>query len=130
MGALTRRRFISCIPAAATIPGLLGADIAGKGRNFPAAVTRYADPSTEFAVARLTDPAHTSILPAAYQHPVSKRNFMLIASDMTGRFEAFRLDLKNGQARQLTDAENLNPNSLALLADDRGFCYADGDRIL
>ena len=95
----------------------------------PAVVFRYPDPSTEFPVARLTDPAHTSILPASYQHPISKHNFMLYASQMTGRFEAFRMDLKTGQSKQLTDAEKLNPACLALLSDDRGFCYVDGDRV-
>jgi oligogalacturonide lyase len=125
MIAGSRRWFLMSIPAAAAFATEMG----GKGRNFPSAVTRYADASTEFPVVRLTDPAHTSILPASFQHPISKRNFMLYASDMTGRFEAFRMDLKNGQSRQLTDAENLNPASLALLPDDRGICYVDGDRV-
>jgi oligogalacturonide lyase len=106
------------------------AEIGGKGRNFPAATFKYADPSTELPVVRLTDPAHTSILPASYNRPISKHNFMLYASDVTGRFEVFRMDLKNGQSRQLTDAENLDPHSLALLADNHGFCYIDGDRVM
>lgn len=126
MKAQTRRWFLYSLSAA----GALAADIGGKGRNFPAANTRYADPLTEFPVVRLTDPTHTSILPASYQHPVSKHNFMLFASDMSGRFEAFRMDLKNGQSRQLTDAENLDPHSLALLPDEHGFCYVDGDRVM
>jgi oligogalacturonide lyase len=112
-------------------PNLLdGAEPTGKGRNFPAALFRYPDPSTEFTITRLTDPAHSSMLPASYGRAVSKHNFLIYASDMTGRFEAFRMDLKNGQSRQLTEAENLDPASLALTPDDRGFCYLDGDRVM
>jgi oligogalacturonide lyase len=129
MQARTRRWFVASLSAASASSAIIAAEIGGKGHNVPAAVFRYPDPSTEFPVARLTDPAHSSILPASYQHPISKRNFMLYASDMTGRFEAFRMDLKSGQSKQLTDAEKLNPACLALLPDDRGFCYVDGDRV-
>jgi oligogalacturonide lyase len=40
------------------------------------------------------------------------------------------MDLKNGQMRQLTEAEDLDPASITLLADDHGFCYFDGDRLM
>lgn len=129
MRAQTRRWFVASLSAASASSAIIAAEIGGKGHTVPAAVFRYPDPSTEFPVARLTDPAHSSALPASYQHPISKRNFMLYASDMTGRFEAFRMDLKTGQSKQLTDAEKLNPVCLALLPDDRGFCYVDGDRV-
>jgi oligogalacturonide lyase len=129
--ALSRRRFLLSIPAAAILKRTgSAAEIGSKGRHFPAATFRYADPSTEFPVTRLTDPAFTSILPACYNRPISKHNFMLYASNITGRFEAFRMDLKNGQSRQLTEAENLDPASLTLLADGHGFCYADGARLM
>ncbi len=130
--ARSRRWFLSSIPAAAVAIRAAGfaAEIGSKGRHFPAATFRYADPSTEFPVTRLTDPAYTSILPACYNRPISKHNFMLYASNVTGRYEAFRMDLKNGQSRQLTEAENLDPASLTLLADGHGFCYADGARVM
>jgi oligogalacturonide lyase len=131
MNVGSRRWFLLAMPAATIFKRAgFAADIGGKGRTFPSATTRYADQSTEFPVVRLTDPAHTSILPASYQHPISKRNFMLYASNVTGRFEAFRMDLKNGQSKQLTEAENLDPATLALLPDDHGFCYVDGDRVM
>ena len=69
-------------------------------------------------------------MPAPYNRAVSKHNFLIYSSDITGRFEAFRMDLKNGQSRQLTEAENLDPASLTLTPDDRGFCYLDGNRLL
>jgi oligogalacturonide lyase len=103
----------------------------GKGRVSPSAITRYLDPSTEFPVLRLTDPTHTSRLPASYERALSRRrNFLLYASDLSGRFEAYEMDLKSGQSRQLTEAEDLDPGSLTLLADDRGFCYLDGQRLM
>jgi oligogalacturonide lyase len=125
--ARSRRWFLLSIPAGLSV---LRAAETGKGRSFPSTLFRYSDASTEFPVLRLTDPAYTSVLPAAYQRAVSKRNFMLYASDVTGRWEAFRMDLKNGQSRQLTEAEALNPASLSLLPDDRGFGYLDGDRLM
>lgn len=129
----SRRWFLFSTPAtAAWVSATAGfaSEIGGKGRHFPATTFRYADPSTEFPVVRLTDPSYTSILPACYNRPISKHNFLLYASNITGRFEAFRMDLKNYQSRQLTDAENLDTASLALLADGHGFCYVDGNRVM
>src|ERR1700683_4177156 len=96
--ARSRRWFLLYTPAAAVaIRAAVGfaAVLGAKGRHFPAATFRYADPSTEFPVLRLTDPAYTSILPAGYNRPISKHNFLLFASNITGRYEAFRMDLKN-----------------------------------
>jgi oligogalacturonide lyase len=114
----------------ATLPGVCAAASAGKGALTASPATRYNDPSTDLPVLRLTDPAYSSRLPAHYARAVSKKgNFLLCASDISGRAEAYRLDLKNGQARQLTDAESLDASSLTLLADERGFCYLDGGRL-
>jgi len=44
--------------------------------------------------------------------------------------EAYRLDAKTGQARQLTEAAALQPRSLALMPDERGFAYIDEGRVL
>ncbi|MGD1096261.1 MAG: oligogalacturonate lyase family protein [Bryobacteraceae bacterium] len=123
--ACSRRWFLMAAPAACF----------GQARpplqNFPSAIKRYSDPSTEFTVVRLTDPAYTSRLGASYGRAVSRRtNFMLYACDISGRFEAYQLDLKNGQIRQLTRSEDLDPASLTLLADDRSFCYVDGRRLM
>jgi oligogalacturonide lyase len=97
---------------------------------FPSAITHYPDPATEFPVNRLTDPQHTSLLPAYPNRTIARNgNFLLYASDMTGRFEAFRLDLKSGQSKQLTEAAQLDPHSLVLLPDERGFCYVDEGRL-
>jgi len=121
--ALSRRLFL-------TLPAACYAQTAGKGRVFGATVTRYADPATEFPVSRLTNPEYTSFLPAYPNRTIARNgSFLLYASDLTGRFEAFRLDLKSGQSKQLTDATQLDPHSLVLLPDERGFCYIDEGRL-
>ena len=119
--ARSRRWFLFSLPAAAC----LAAETTGKGRTLPSVVKRYPDPATEFPISRLTDPAHTSVLPAG--RAVARHGgFLIYASDMTGRFEAYRLDLKNGQSRQLTECQELDPASLTLLSGDHSFCFFDG----
>src|SRR5579864_5101571 len=93
----SRRWFLLTLPAVCT------AQSASKGRVLPSAVTRYPDPSTEFPVFRLTDPGCTSRLPAYYSRAISRNgSSLLYASDLTGRLEAFLMELKTGQVRQLT----------------------------
>jgi oligogalacturonide lyase len=123
----SRRWFLGSLTAASG----LAAEINGKGKVFPSVVKRYPDGATEFPVTRLTDPAHSSLLPPVYARSIARHgNFLLYASDLTGRWEAFRVDLKSGQSRQLTDAGDLDPASLTLLPDDRGFCYFDGTQLM
>ncbi len=124
--ARSRRSFLLALPAVAAF----AAEPTGKGRVFASSVKRYADPATEFIIARLTDPGHNSFLPASYNRSVARRgNFLLYSSDLAGRMEAFRLDLKNGQSRQLTESENLDPASPTLVGDGT-FFYVDGNRVL
>jgi len=87
---------------------------------------RYEDPTTEIAVVRLTDPAHSSTLPAYYNRALTRSSSgLLFASDRTGQPQAFRIDLKTGEARQLAEAAELDAASLALLPDSRSYgCFA------
>jgi oligogalacturonide lyase len=125
----SRRFFLAAIPGA-VIPGMCHAATTGKGTVLPSVVSRYADPSTEFPVFRLTDPEHTSALPPHYARAISRKgNFLLYSCDASGSMQAYRLDLKTGQARLLTDAENFNPACFTLLDDERSFCYVDGARL-
>jgi oligogalacturonide lyase len=116
----SRRGFLSSVAAA----GLsLATD---RGQVFPSEIRRYADAATDFDAFRLTDPAHQSWLPACYERAVSHRgNFLLYASDRSGSVQAYRMDLKNGQSRGLTDAQGLRPESLTLSPDERSFCCLD-----
>lgn len=121
----TRRWFLAAIPAACL------AAPADKNRTLPSAATRYNDPSTEFPVLRLTDPSSTSRLPAHYARAVAHRgNFLVYGSDNGGQMDAYRLDLKTGASRQLTDEEGMDPYSLTLTADERSLCYLAGGRLL
>jgi oligogalacturonide lyase len=119
--ALSRRWFLASLPAACF------GQPAGKGRVLATAIKRYADPATELPVQRLTDPTHASILAA---HAISRHGFLVCASDQSGRYEAYRVDLKSGQQKQLTDAAELDPHSLTLLPDERGIAYLDGTSLM
>ena len=118
---MQRRAFVSLLA------GSLSAADPGKGRVFPSEAHRYADPSTELDVDRLTDPAHACLLPASGQRAIGRRaNFLLYSSDRAGSLQAFRMDLKTGESHQLTQAEALDAASLALAPDERSFYYFDG----
>jgi oligogalacturonide lyase len=104
------------------------ADSSVKGRTLPSVAARYFDPATEFLIVRLTDPQFSSVLPSSSNRILTSRA-MLYASNQTGRWEAFRMDLKNRESRQLTDAEGLDVNSLALTPGDKGFWHYDGARL-
>jgi oligogalacturonide lyase len=120
MGRWTRRAFL--------VSGLASwASAEQKGALLPSAWHRYSDPATEFEVLRLTDPAHSSWLPAYYNRTLARRGaFLLYASDDTGSAQAYRMDLHSGESRRLTEAAKLDASSLAMLPDERGFCYWDG----
>jgi oligogalacturonide lyase len=93
----------------------------------PTEVKRYRDSATEFEVYRLTDPAHQSWLPASFERAVSRRDsFLIYSSDRGGTVQAYRMDLKSGQSKVLTRAENLARESLTLSADERSLYYLDG----
>lgn len=118
----TRRAFLAYI---------LGAPLtAKKGETFPSEWRRYPDPTTEFWVFRLTDPAYTSTLPAWYQPCIARRgNFLLYGCDRSDGFQAYRMDLKNGGLRRLTEARTLDPSSLALAPNEHSFYCFDGDAL-
>jgi oligogalacturonide lyase len=104
---------------------LAGAE-SGKGRTVPSSSTRFADPSTEFPVVRLTDPQYSSLLPRHYNNAVSRKNFLIYSSDMSGRMEVYRMDLKSGVSHELTDAMDLEPRAVSLSTDERSLFYMDG----
>lgn len=85
---------------------------------------RYSDPTTDFEVYRLTDPAYTSTLPASYNRSISRNSgTLLFCCDRTGSPQAFRMDLKSGETRQLTDRAGVDGSTLNFLPDSRSFCY-------
>ncbi len=75
----------------------------------------------------MTDPTHQSWLPVCYNRPVSRKSdFLIYSSDRSGAVLAYRLDLKTGQSRALTQAPELVPASLTLASDEREFAYRAG----
>jgi len=101
-----------------------------KGAVIPSSWHRYADPSTEFEVLRLTDPAHACTLPAYYNRALARRGgFMIYAGDQAGSLQAYRMELHNGESRCLTEAAKLDASSIAMLVDEHSLCYWD-DRSL
>jgi len=98
-----------------------------KGAQFGSDIRRFSDPATEMDVFRLTSPTYSTSLPAYYQRALShKGQFLLCWSDRTGSAQAFRVNLKNGEWLQLTDAAALDGSTLTLMPDERSFCYFDG----
>src|ERR1700694_826079 len=89
-----------------------------KGAAFPTEWKRYPDPTTELEVFRLTDPAHSSTLPAYYNRAITRNSgSLLFCCDRSGTPQAFQMDLKNGATKQLTDAADLDHLSLTLTPD-------------
>ena len=122
---ILRRSFLSALPFAA----LAGA--AEPGAVVPSETKRFEDPTTEFVVSRLTDPAHAAWLPAFYNSAISRRGqFLLYSSERTGAAQAYRMDLKSGVSRQLTGAKELNAASCTLMPDEHSFYCIDGRSVV
>ncbi len=120
-GRISRRTLLLSCAAAR-----LGAE-ALKGTGFPSEWKRFADASTEFEFYRLTDPAYSSALPAYYNRAIAKSSgWLIFTCDRDGSLQAYRMDLKSGETRELTQAGNIDAASLALLPDDRSFFYCAG----
>jgi oligogalacturonide lyase len=112
------------------VAGLAGTRLAaqgGKGTTFPSGWRQYSDPATDLDVYRLTDPAYSSTMPSYYSHAIARSSaWMLFGCDRGGSLQAFHMDLKSGETQQLTEAEELDGASIALLPDNRSFCYFAG----
>jgi hypothetical protein len=88
---------------------------------------RYPDPATELPVVRLTDPAFASGLTAPHLRQFTRRGDSLLCwGDRGGTRQAFLLDLKTGESRQISDAAALDPESLCLSNDEKSVWYFDG----
>jgi len=114
-----------CLLLAGIAASRLRADT--KSAVIPSETQRYPDPATEFEVIRLTDPTYTSILPAYYNRAFTKNGaYLFYSSDHSGSPQVFRMELKTGSARQLTEVEELDPASVTLTPDNRALCYFAG----
>jgi oligogalacturonide lyase len=107
--------------------------VAGLGRIAAPEWKRYADPATELEVVRLTDPAFTSGMTAPHLRQFTRRSDFLLywserypAVEGLGSRQAFLLDLKQGESRQITEAADLDPATLSFSLDERTFFFFDG----
>jgi oligogalacturonide lyase len=116
----TRRAFMAAL--AATV------EAADKPAVVPTEVRRFRDPATEFDLTRLTDPERSNCwLPRPPLKSLSSRsNSLLYVSDRTGSVQGYRLDLRSGESRQLTDAKAMDSATLSWTPDERSLIYFDG----
>jgi len=111
----------------ALLAGAPAAADTGKGRIYETDAVRFSDPATEFPVERLTDPSYSSLLPAHYARAFTRRGAsLLFACDRPGSEQAFRLEIKTTERRQLTEVQGLDPSSLHIFAHDNAFGYPAG----
>ncbi len=101
-----------------------------RGETLPSEAKRYTDPTTEFNVIRLSEPAYSTYLTAPWNRAQWGRNGLVVASERGGKLDGWRLDLKSSQWKRMTDAADLVPQSLAMLPDERNFCFIDGAALL
>ncbi len=80
---------------------------------------------------RLTEATYESILPAAPARIFSRKSdFFLFASNRTGSMQGFRMEMKSGAWKQITQADALSADSLVLMPQDRLFCHFDGPNLM
>jgi oligogalacturonide lyase len=111
---ITRRAILAALPvglSAATKPS------AKKTPPLPSVgeFFRFADPTTETPVVRLTSPRSTSVFPKATNRFVSlKGRFLIFSSDRTGKMTPFQLDLRTGTLMMLAETADLDTSSLSV----------------
>ncbi len=98
---------------------------AAVGRIYGSELQSYPDPATELQVVRLTNPAFASGLTAPHLRQFGRRgDFLVHWSARDGSTQAFHLDLRSGESRQLTNAGALDPFSISLSPDEKSlFCF-------
>ncbi len=100
-----------------------------KSKPLPSAgeFVRFTDPITESIVVRLTNPSHTSLLPAPTNRFISvKERFLVFSSDRAGRLSPYRMDLRTGISSSLGQFEDLAPSSLCLDSSGKSLYLMDG----
>ena len=124
MRPLSRRTLLAVIPLA------LRAERKESYQIFASDRRRYVDGATEFEVVRLTHPNHYSAFLPARAVPRKSDSVFYVSDRHNQTWQVFRADVKSGVSGRMTDASRLDPQSVALLTDDRTVVYVDGDTIL
>jgi oligogalacturonide lyase len=127
--SITRRAML------ATLPACLAAQTSRsrlKAKPLPAVgdFVRFADPTTETFVVRLTSLNSSNFLPSASNRFVSvKDRYLLFSSDREGPFAPFQVDLRTGLVRRLATPSRLLSESLCLEPKERWLYFLDGTRL-
>lgn len=130
INGLSRRAFLGVLPL-----GLAAQtkQLSKKSKPLPSAgeFVRFTDPLTENPIVRLTSLNSTNRLPAPRNRFLSTRErILLFASNRTGHFAPFQMDLRTGAVRQFADAAKLDPQSLCLDRSEKTCRYLDGDSLI
>ncbi|HNY40651.1 MAG TPA: hypothetical protein PKJ41_09655 [Bryobacteraceae bacterium] len=121
---VTRRVFISLASTAATIQGQ------DSGLTLASERVRYTDRATEMVLVRLTSPAFDTCLPVSPGRGISSRTgSMLVTVVREGRRSLVWLDRTTGTGRIVAAPLDLDPESVAMTADDRWIAYAAGQEL-
>jgi oligogalacturonide lyase len=122
---LSRRAFLYTVPAVAFTAEDTLAVIPSEKRGFH-------DPATEFDLTRLTDPEKSNCwLPRPPLKALSRGDsFLLYCSDRSGSPQAWRMDLRSGESRQLTTAAAMIPSTLTFGPADRSVLYFDRSSLI
>jgi oligogalacturonide lyase len=117
MSGLTRRGFLLGMAPALSAANILEK----KGTKVPPIAVKFPDPLTERPIWRLTDPRVLHHLPHYHHRFVSKRDFLLVASELTGTRQIYRMNLPDGDMVQLTAGPGVHSYSPTLDPRDREF---------
>jgi len=126
---ITRRAVLALVPGSLAATG---PDPIKKTKPLPAVgeFVRFADPTTETPVVRLTSPSITSILPAATNRFVSIRDrFLIFSSDRGGKLAPFRANLRTGIVIAIAETAGLDPRSLCLDQKERTLYFLDNGKL-
>jgi oligogalacturonide lyase len=109
---------------------LLSAQSVRRGAESTYRPYHFLDAATELDLFRITDPQFDATLPFSHLHFISRRgHFLLYSSNQPGSRQIYRLDYKSGQSKQLTAAETLDAQCIALTPDERGAFFFDGSSL-
>ena len=126
---ITRRALIALFPTglAAT------ADKQKKAKPLPIGgeFVRFADPTTENMVVRLTALTSNSYLPQPPSRFISiKGRFLVFSSDRQGKPMPYQVDLRNGVLRNVAETADLDRESLCLVEKKDILYFKDADSLI
>ncbi len=127
---LSRRSFLCALPLGLAAQEKQSA--LKKPRQLPNAgeFVRITDPTTENTVVRLTSTASASLLPLQRNRFISARQrTLLFASNRSGRFAPYQIDLRTGAIKQLADTPHFNPRSLCFDHQEKLALYLDSETL-